>query len=147
MKEFKHSMHEILGLKGMIESTLFKPFFLSYSFPEGINETHFKTLVTLRFLGPSPMSEISKYLGMEKGSFTPVADKLIKKGYINKNRSEKDRRVYNLELSREGAILVEYFLSEHHKYIENMLNKITTEEQTEFLKAITVVKETLLKLK
>ena len=88
----------------MIEKVYFKGFEGTCDFPFHLNQTHIKTLMTLKFEGENPMSVISDKLNLEKGSFTPVANSLIDLGLIEKTPDCKDKRVYNLHLTEKGEV-------------------------------------------
>lgn len=146
MESINVTIQEVLGLRGLIEYIIFKPYFQEFDFPKGMNETHLKALMNLRFTGASPMSEVSRRLSLEKGSFTPVANRLIDLNLIVKRRSEKDKRVYLLELTEEGRSLTQKVLDGHHVYIESLLENITDKEQKAFFEAVVTVRETLKKM-
>jgi DNA-binding MarR family transcriptional regulator len=82
------------------------------------------------------MSEVSRRLNLEKGSFTPVAAKLIKLGYIQKNQDESDKRVYNLELTDLGLEVAEDFKEKHLTYINQLVTQFSEDERQEYFEAI-----------
>jgi DNA-binding MarR family transcriptional regulator len=47
--------------------------------------------------------ELTDLSGMTKQSVAQLLDKLEKRGYITRSRSEEDRRIYNIKLTAEGA--------------------------------------------
>ncbi|CAM3383133.1 MarR family transcriptional regulator [Streptococcus pluranimalium] len=55
------------------------------------------------------------------GTVTTSLNKLEKKGYIIRTRSNVDRRVVHLSLSQKGRLLFRL----HHKFHRNMVEKIT----------------------
>ena len=135
---------KIMQLKGAMEHVLFKEFLQHYDLPEGLNPTHVMTLMSLMMMGPIQMSELSKRLNLEKGSFTPVANKLIKKGLIKKERSEVDLRVYELSLTDSGIEMAKNFGSAHMNYTKGLLDKLDDKEA--FIEAIAKVTAGLEKL-
>ncbi len=58
-----------------------------------INKTQEKILMIIMNHENTPMNEIGKFVGLEKGSFTSATDHLTGIGFIKRNRSQKDRRV------------------------------------------------------
>ena len=48
------------------------------------------------------MTEYSKKVGLSKGSFTGVVDRLVKKGLVKRASVSEDRRVYALILTERG---------------------------------------------
>lgn len=67
------------------------------------------------------VSEISEYLGISLPSVTLAINKLVKKGYVTKQKSASDGRVVYVTLTREGQ------RAEHaHRYFHrNMVRAIT----------------------
>jgi len=135
---------KIMQLKGSLEQVLFKDFLQSYTLPEGLNPTHIMTLMSLMMLAPIQMSELSKMLNLEKGSFTPVANKLNRMGLIKKNRSELDLRVYELSLTDSGKEMALSFANAHMNYTKGLLDKL--EDKDAFINAIAQVTAGLEKL-
>lgn len=141
--EDNQNVRMIFMLKSALEHTLFKPFIRNYKLPEGINTTHIMTIMTLNFLKSAPMSTLSTRLNMEKGSFTTVANKLIKNDYIISTRSEKDKRIYDLSLTEKGKALAEDFGSKHRNYMIGLMDKLDEEKKNEFLSAMDIVTQTI----
>ena len=50
------------------------------------------------------VTDISRHLGMAKPNITPLIDKLIREGYVVKQRDALDRRVVNVVLLPEGEV-------------------------------------------
>lgn len=72
---------------------------------EELNKTQINVLMAVGKNKDNTMTQISQEVGLEKGSFTSVVDSLIEKGYLERIRSEKDRRKISLQLTEEGKML------------------------------------------
>jgi DNA-binding MarR family transcriptional regulator len=57
-----------------------------------------------------------------------VSDKLVQKGFVNRYRSEQDRRVVELSITKTGEVLVEKLLDKRKTYMTNKLGKLTDDE-------------------
>lgn len=130
------TIQSILGLFPMMTEIFFKNFQMSSDMLKNLNSTHTKTIMILRYEGRSSMSSISRKIELEKGSFTPVADKLIKLGYIEKVRSTEDKRKSLLQLTELGHTFAKRFHKEHTEYIYSQLNKLSEAERGAYLAAI-----------
>jgi len=137
------TLKKIFELMPNMNKTFFGAFFKEYPFEETMNKTHIKTLMTLLYCGPTPMSSISKKLNMEKGSFTPVAKKLQKMGLIEKIVSEEDRRVNLLSLTTEGSDYASDLRDKHHTFMTEQIEKLSTKEKNDFEKALDTIQHTL----
>ncbi|WP_432664165.1 MarR family transcriptional regulator [Wukongibacter baidiensis] len=139
MIEKDKTLQSILNIFPMITETFFENFLVSSDMLKDLNTTHTKTLMTLKYEGGSTMSEISRKIELEKGSFTPVANKLIKLGYIEKVQSVEDRRKSMLRLTELGHSFADRFQKEHTEYIYSQLDKLSEAEQDAYLAAINLV--------
>ncbi|MCA9765774.1 MAG: winged helix-turn-helix transcriptional regulator [Carnobacterium sp.] len=67
-------------------------------------------------------SEVAKKLAITAGTLTVSVNNLVKKGYVERIRSEKDRRVVRLGLTNKGRLLYRV----HDKFHRNMVNETIT---------------------
>ena len=58
-------------------------------------------------LGGGNMSSIAAKLKITVGSLTTSMNSLVKKGYVKRERSEKDRRVVFIQLTNKEAVIAE----------------------------------------
>jgi DNA-binding MarR family transcriptional regulator len=137
------SLNSVFMLHSAMEHQLFKAFMKKYEVPDGLNHTHVKTIMVLNFMEKAPMSRISHHVNLEKGSFTTVADKLIKLGYMMNERSEKDRRVYELSLLPKGKALAEDLMQKHREYIATLFAKLDEDQLKAFSEAVELVTDTI----
>ena len=64
--------------------------------------SHVQVLTMLGDVGAMSVSEISKRLGIAKPNITPLIDRLIADGYVERRRDVRDRRVVNIVLLESG---------------------------------------------
>ncbi|WP_105617814.1 MarR family winged helix-turn-helix transcriptional regulator [Vallitalea okinawensis] len=133
----------IFELRANLEHVIIKQFVGNYDMPEGLNQTHMITLIVLYFNGSAPMSDLSQKLNIEKGSFTPVANKLIQLDYIKKERNEVDKRVYELSLTDQGTEVAKKFATSHIEYIKDLVGTLDNEQKDSFFNAVSMVNEVL----
>ena len=82
--------------------------------------------------GSKSMSTVAKLLSVTVGSLTIAINSLVKKGYVNRARSEEDRRVVLISLSRKGKKAYSHHEQFHEKMIQATLEGMD-EAQTEVL--------------
>ena len=68
----------------------------------GITGPQLWVLKTIYQDGSLPLGELSKRMYLHPSTLTAAVDRLEKKGYVLRNRIEKDRRVINVQLTPEG---------------------------------------------
>lgn len=81
---------------------------------------------------PKNMSTVAKALSVTVGTLTIAMNSLVKKGYVERERSESDRRVVLVSLSAKGKKAYAH----HKKFHEEMVHAILdgmNQEQTEVL--------------
>lgn len=81
---------------------------------------------------PKNMSTVAKTLSVTVGTLTIAMNSLVKKGYVNRNRSEEDRRVVLVSLSAKGRKAYEHHKEFHEEMVQAVLTGLD-EEQTEVL--------------
>jgi len=137
------NLNALFEMHAVVEYNLFKNFFKQTKLPEGLKHRHMRAIVNLHFKGKTTMSEMSQLLNIEKGSFTTVADKIIKLGYAKNERSEKDRRVYELTLTEAGESLAKRFIQEHRDFLEVQFDKLDEKKMAKLSEALDVVNNIL----
>ncbi|MEY8391127.1 MarR family transcriptional regulator [Lachnospiraceae bacterium] len=78
------------------------------------------------------MSMVAKALSVTVGTLTIAINNLVKKGYVNRERSEEDRRVVLISLSPKG----ERAFDHHEKFHDEMIKATLAgldQEQTKVL--------------
>ncbi len=77
---------------------------------------------------PRKMSEIAKTLGVTMGTLTTGINGLVKKGYVERNRSEKDRRIVYASLTDIGRRAYTHHMNFHKDMINSIMNGLSEEE-------------------
>ena len=80
--------------------------------------------------GSSNLKELGKTMILDSSTLTPLVNKLVKKGYLSKEKQSKDERYVMISITKEGKELQEKALK-----IQEEMNKglCLTEEEVEFL--------------
>lgn len=85
---------------------------------------------------PKNMTAVAKMLGVTTGTLTISVNSLVKKGYVNRVRSEEDRRVVLVFLSEKGKKAFRHHQSFHEELIDATLYNLTEEEKIVLEKAL-----------
>jgi len=132
------NLFKILELNYIIEDAFFKGF-QDIKLPYKFSSSQIKTLINLDYGKHMTMSEISRRLNIEKGSFTPVANKLIELGCIEKIRSLEDKRISYLVLTDKGKKYVDILAQEVTNSMENKLRNLSKEEREAYYASISYI--------
>lgn len=89
---------------------------------------------------PKNMSTVAKSLSVTIGTLTIAMNSLVKKGYVERVRSQEDRRVVLLSLSEKGRKAYEHHKIFHNNMIQATVGKLTEEEKNTLAKALVNLK-------
>jgi len=103
---------------------------------EGLNKTHVHAVVFLKIHGPSPMSAVARFLGLEKGSFTPIANRLLEWGFVTREVDPEDRRRQVLRLTDPGREFAERLRERRGARFREQVDKLTKAERRQFFQAL-----------
>ena len=82
------------------------------------------------------MKEIAKKIGKDKSTVTPLINKLIDLGYIQKEKSPIDKRITYISLSPKAREIESTFNNISDQVKETAYKDITKEEKEEFLRLL-----------
>ena len=86
---------------------------------------------------PKNMSTIARALSVTVGTLTISMNSLVKKGYVDRQRSSEDRRVVYISLSEKGVKAYYHHKKFHEQMIGSVVKKLTEEELEALVKALT----------
>lgn len=86
---------------------------------------------------PKNMSSVAKALSVTVGTLTIAINNLVKKGYVNRVRSEKDRRVVYISLTEKGLKAYEQHAAFHKEMIKATINGLTPDETDVLVRSLT----------
>jgi DNA-binding MarR family transcriptional regulator len=112
-----------------------------------VNRTQRKVLIVIDRLPAVTMTQISRLSGLEKGSFTAVADKLIAMGLVKRERDPGDRRKILLRPTREGAAITRMLIQNAEIHLEKKLSRLDESERRDLMEAFSVLSGLVEKLK
>ncbi len=87
-------------------------------------------------LGGGNMSSIAAKLKITVGSLTTSMNSLVKKGYVKRERSEKDRRVVFIQLTNKGRMAYHHHAEFHRQMTEAVLAELNEDETEVLVKAL-----------
>lgn len=99
-----------------------------------ITEMH--TIEAIGMYKKKTSSEVAKELSITVGTLTVAINNLVKKGYVERLRSEDDRRVVKLGLTKKGKLLFRVHQHFHREMVKNILNGMDKAEEKALLKAL-----------
>ena len=74
------------------------------------------------------MSAIAKKLNITVGSLTTAMNSLVKKHYVDRSRSDEDRRVVNIRLTSKGRKAYDHHKEFHNQMTEAVIRHLSGQE-------------------
>ncbi|GAA0120921.1 MAG: MarR family transcriptional regulator [Clostridium argentinense] len=99
-----------------------------------ITETH--TIEAIGMYELKTMSEVAQNLKITVGTLTTAINKLVKKGYVNRTRCEKDRRSVKIGLTKKGKLAYRIHEKFHHEMIKATVEGLSQEEEDVLIKSL-----------
>ena len=99
-----------------------------------ITEMH--TIEAIGMYKKKTSSEVAKEMSITVGTLTVAINNLVKKGYVERLRSEDDRRVVKLGLTKKGKLLFRVHQHFHREMVKNILKGMEQEEEQALLRAL-----------
>ncbi|NLI89470.1 MAG: MarR family transcriptional regulator [Epulopiscium sp.] len=84
---------------------------------------------TIEAIGPGvhTMTDVADRLNITVGTLTTAINRLVNKGYVERNRSETDRRVVEINLSKKGRLAYKIHEEFHREMVKNMIEGLSIE--------------------
>ena len=115
----------VLQLEGISELIRFFDFDFDKIDDFELTKTEIKTLMQLKFKSGQSLSYYSDKVGLKKGSFTSLTDKLELKGLIKKSYIEHDKRKKVLVPSELGKEITEKFYNSFVNHLSHKFSKLS----------------------
>ena len=105
----------------------------------GIGLSDFMILEVLLHKGPMSMSQLGEKVLLANPSMTAAVDRLEKLGFVSRCSGSADRRVRNVELTKEGRRVIRKVYAQHEQDLEALMCGLCEEQRARMrsgLKAI-----------
>ena len=107
---------------------------------EGLSIAELHTICAVGLHEANPMKVIANRLGITLATLTVMINKLEKRSYVKRERSETDRRQVLVALTAKGRKAMRAHDAFHKKMVESALAELTPEEEGVFVKAVGKIK-------
>lgn len=101
-----------------------------------LSVTEIHTIQAIGMYIPRSMSEVAADIGITVGTLTIAISNLVKKGYVERKRSELDRRVVQIELTKRGKLAYRIHGKFHSDMIKETIDGLTQDEESSLVKAL-----------
>ncbi|PSR32120.1 MAG: MarR family transcriptional regulator [Sulfobacillus benefaciens] len=108
---------------------------------ESLTFGQFSALIILYNLGPLPMGTVAEHLGISMASATGMIDRLVHAGWVDRSRSETDRRVVSVDLTSQGREKMAAKQRVRRRKIQELFEPLTESDLTQLLRMLEKVAE------
>ena len=109
---------------------------MSHSGLEGIVTSHGDIIYALFNRQRMTMAEIAGKIGRDKSTVTALVDKLVKLGYVVKERDTQDSRIVYVTLTEQGRELQPVFEAISVKVLDTFYSGVSESEKTELARLL-----------
>lgn len=128
---------QLQELRGLVEDVLQQFRVLDEATANGPHvDLSLQELRLIEYLGDHGsriMRELAEFLLLAVNSVTTTVDNLVKKGFVQRQRSEEDRRIVRVELTSAGWKIHRAAVQEKQQVLRHMLASLTPEEREIFM--------------
>lgn len=103
---------------------------------EKFSKTELFTMLLIDRYGEINMSQIAEIVNLPMSTATGMIERLVKSGYVKRERSEEDRRIVAIRLTDEGKAIITQVKEIIYNFIEKIGESLTTEEIQMIVKVI-----------
>lgn len=106
-----------------------------------LSVTEFSVLEVLFHKGTQTIHQVGNSILITSGSMTYVVDKLVQKGFLERNICPGDRRAIHISLSDQGKTLMDALIPEHQVLIDSMFASLELNEVNSLIDVLTKTKK------
>jgi MarR family transcriptional regulator, organic hydroperoxide resistance regulator len=94
-----------------------------------VSKTELLAMLIVDRYGEVIMSQISDYLNAPLSTTTGLVNRLVKNGYLQRERSEEDRRIVAIQLTDQGKSMMAEVKASLESYLERIKEVLSAEER------------------
>ena len=112
----------------------------------GLSMPQFSILMQLHHRGACGMSTISERFDVSPAGASQLVEKLVQGKYIERTEDPSDRRAKLIQITPKGLELVQTGLAERHRWMDELVSKLTTEDKAKVTEALNILTESARRL-
>lgn len=89
----------------------------------------------------STMKDYSERLGVSQSTVTQLADRLVRRGLIERQPDENDRRLVRLRMSTTGSALLDHDKRRHQELMSAVWSRLSEDERNSVLHGLDILAE------
>lgn len=109
---------------------------LQYEAFSDLSITEIHTIEAIGMYNPRKMTEVACHLDITMGTLTKAIDQLVKKEYALRKRSQEDRRIVYLQLTKKGKLAFRVHYKFHTDMVKEAMREFTEEDKKILIKSL-----------
>ena len=102
----------------------------------GVTLTQCHTLDVLSKKENLTMNELSRQMGLAKSTMTRIVNNMVREGWVEQVRDQRDRRMVNVQLTRKGRKMAEMLDHSSRDYVQRILKHLPQEKIPQALESM-----------
>lgn len=111
-----------------------------------LSKTELFALILVERHGEIIMSQLADYINIPMSTATGIIDRMVRNGYLKRERSEHDRRIVAIQLADKGRLYTAEFKKIVSRYISGVMEVLTEEEKATMFRVFAKVTDSLRKI-
>lgn len=105
-----------------------KPVIQKNMAPHGLTLPQYNIMLALHREGPLRVTQVADYMNVKPSAITVIMDRLIERNFVKRYQSQEDRRVFIIELTKEGCKLLDHMRIANKQMMSKYAAHFTSEE-------------------
>ena len=107
--------------------------FMTYIQQTNLSASQVNAMFFLMDYPNSSMNALSNKLGITRAAVSQLVVHLVQRGYVDRKVDQQDRRTKRLSLTEKGLLTMKEAQRARHKWLEDLVNAFTPEEQNSLI--------------
>lgn len=101
-----------------------------------LSVTEIHTIEAIGMYSIKSMSEVAGTLDITVGTLTTAINHLVKKGYVERRKTEEDRRIVQISLTKRGKLAYRIHEKFHKDMVKETIEGLSPEEEQVLIKSL-----------
>jgi len=115
--------------------------FILYARQNGLSMTQVAAMFQIHRKGISNVSDIGDELGITNPAASQLLERLVLQGLVVRTEDPNDRRLKQIALSKQGEVVLQESIHARQKWLEDLAERISPEEQEQVIAALNILIE------
>ncbi len=106
---------------------------------QGVTLSQCHTFDVLSKNGDLTMNELSRQMGLAKSTMTRIVNTMVRRGWLERKRDQRDKRWVSVRLTAEGRKMSENVNRSSREYVQRILKHLPAEKIPQLVESLNLV--------